>query len=145
VPAAPLLPYLKLARVGALFSPAADVTAGMCLAGLPWSVASVRAVAASVLVYAAGMVLNDHADRHRDALVRPERPLPRGEVTPAAALTLGIGMLVAALLATPAPVYHGVLIALVVLYNYASKSNVAFGALNMGTLRGLNLASGASR
>ncbi|EUA90975.1 ubiA prenyltransferase family protein [Mycobacterium ulcerans str. Harvey] len=33
------------------------------------------------------MVLNDWADRKRDAVERPERPIPSGDVSPAAALS----------------------------------------------------------
>jgi len=65
-----LLPYLRLIRAGTLFSPAADVVAGLCLAGGVWTVDAIRAALASVAIYGAGMVLNDHADRARDAVVR---------------------------------------------------------------------------
>ncbi len=42
---------------------------------------------ASALLYWSGMVLNDWADRKRDAVERPERPIPSGDVSPAAALS----------------------------------------------------------
>lgn len=137
------LPYLKLLRVGTLFSPAADVTAGMCLAGLAWSGDEVRALFASVCVYAAGMVLNDHADRREDAVARPERPIPSGQIRPAVALGLGLGLMLAGLALAPSLPYYAVLAALVLGYDYVIKSSPAAGALTMGTLRGLNLAAGA--
>jgi len=137
-----LIAYLRLLRVGLLLSPAADVVAGMALAGLPWSTAAVRAALASACVYAAGMVLNDHADRARDARVRPERPLPRGDIAPATALLLGIALLAAGCATSPLPWYHGGLSLLVVGYDYLLKRSVVAGAATMGSLRGLNLLSG---
>jgi 4-hydroxybenzoate polyprenyltransferase len=138
-----LLPWLRLVRAGTLFSPAADVVAGICLAGQPWSGAAVAAVLASVCLYAAGMVLNDHADRAEDAVVRPERPLPRGEITPNAALAAGLLLLAAGVLLSPAPHWHGAIALLVVLYDYALKRYGPAAAIAMGTLRGMNLLAGA--
>ncbi|MEM7199306.1 MAG: UbiA family prenyltransferase [Planctomycetota bacterium] len=138
-----LLPWLRLLRVGTLFSPAADVAAGLCLAGLAWSGDAARAAAASVLAYAAGMVLNDHADRATDAVVRPERPLPSGAITPTAAAAFGFGLLATSVLIAPWPIYYGVVAALILFYDYGAKRVVALGAMTMGALRGLNLAAGA--
>lgn len=47
---------------------------------------------ASALIYLGGMALNDWADRDLDARERPERPIPSGRVSPAAALRLGVGL-----------------------------------------------------
>src|SRR5690606_11838058 len=89
--------WLRILRIGTVFSPAADVVAGACLAGLPWSVDLVRAALASALVYAAGMALNDHADREEDARLHPERPLPAGEIVATAALVVGLALIATAL------------------------------------------------
>jgi 4-hydroxybenzoate polyprenyltransferase len=48
--------------------------------------------AASVLLYWAGMALNDFADRELDLLERPERPIPSGRVHPGEALMLAAGL-----------------------------------------------------
>ena len=56
-------------RAGTLFSPGADVTAGLCLAGIAWSTDAVRAVLASVCIYAAGMVLSQQEDLRRGQLL----------------------------------------------------------------------------
>lgn len=138
-----MIAYLRLVRVGLLLSPAADVTAGMALAGVPWSLAAVRAVLASVCVYAAGMVLNDHADRALDAVHRPERPIPSGAVRPGSALALGVVLLVAGVALSPMPVWHLGLATLVVAYDYFLKRWAPVAAATMGSLRGLNLLSGA--
>jgi 4-hydroxybenzoate polyprenyltransferase len=135
--------YLKLLRAGTLFSPGADVVAGLCLAGLPWSWESVRAVIASICLYAAGMVLNDHADRRRDALVRPERPIPSGQIAAGSALLLGAVLIAASLLAAPWRPYYALLAGLVLGYDYALKASAVAGALAMGALRALNLCAGA--
>jgi 4-hydroxybenzoate polyprenyltransferase len=133
------LPYLRLVRAGTLFSPGADVIAGLCLAGVAWSGDAFRTVFASILLYAAGMILNDHADRAVDAVQRPERPLPRGEIAPGVALLLGLACLLGCLLLTPIPRWHGVMVALVLAYDYVIKGNAIAGALTMGSLRAMNL------
>ncbi len=62
---------LRLLRIGTLFSPAADVTASRAILGLPCDGTAIRAVLASVCLYAAGLVCNDVAERRLDPTVRP--------------------------------------------------------------------------
>ena len=116
----------------------------MCLVDLRWSTDALRMIAASVLLYAAGMILNDHADRREDAKQRPERPIPRGEIAPGLALLLGIAGVAGCLFTSPIPRYHACMAALVLGYDYVLKGSVALGALSMGTLRGLNLLAPAA-
>jgi 4-hydroxybenzoate polyprenyltransferase len=134
-----LLPLLRLLRIGTLFSPAADVLASFCIAGLPWQATAARAVFASVALYAAGMVWNDIADRKLDARQRPERPLPRGDLSLAFAVALGSALLLGGLLLSPCRGHHGLIAALVLAYDFAGKRIEWLGALVMGSLRGLNL------
>lgn len=129
-------------RAGTLFSPGADVTAGICLAGIAWSTDAVRAVLASVCIYAAGMVLNDHADRKLDARQRPERPIPSGQIAPGAALLLGAVLIAAGFALAPSLGYYAVIAGLVLAYDYLLKAGTASGALTMGALRALNLCAG---
>lgn len=136
--------YLRLVRVGTLFSPGADVVAGMALAGLPWSGDGVRAIAASIAVYAAGMVLNDHADREEDARQRPERPIPSGAIAAHTALSLGLALIAISLLLSPVPVWHGAIALGVLGYDYLFKASALLGALTMGALRVANLGVGAT-
>ena len=135
--------WLRLMRAGALFSPAADVVAGMALAGTPWSLAAVRTVFASVCVYAAGMILNDFADRREDAVARPERPLPRGEISPGHAAAAGFGLLALGVAISCAPAWHLGLAGLVLIYDFAAKRWPPSALVAMGSLRGLNLLAGA--
>jgi 4-hydroxybenzoate polyprenyltransferase len=136
-----LLPVLRLLRAGTLFSPAADVVASAAVAALPWSPRVAGAVLASVCLYAAGMVWNDVADRRLDAVQRPERPLPRGDLSPAFAVALGTVLMALGLLVSPCRAHHGLIAALVLAYDFAGKRIAWLGALGMGLLRALNLAT----
>lgn len=133
------LSVLRLFRIGTWFSPAADVLASTAIAGLPWSSDVVRAMAASALLYGAGMVWNDIADRRVDARQRPERPLPSGALTLATAVALGVLLLAAGLGLSPCRRHHGTIAALVLAYDFGSKRLPWLGALVMGSLRALNL------
>ena len=134
-----LLPVLRLLRVGTLFSPAADVTASLCVLGLAWHGDAVAAVVAGVLLYAGGMVWNDVADRRVDAAQRPERPLPRGDLSLTFAVLLGVTLFAVALWLSPCRAYHAGIAALVLLYDFTSKRLAWLGPVLMGSLRALNL------
>lgn len=139
---------LRLVRAGTLFSPAADALAGRCLVlgadGTVWDADTLRLVLASVLVYAGGMVCNDVADVAEDRRQRPERPIPSGAISRSLAATLGLTLLLGGAAASPMPIHHGILMALVLVYDFLAKRVVLFGALCMGTLRAGNLLSGAA-
>jgi len=137
-----LLPLLRLLRVGTLFSPAADVVASLAMLGLPWNADAIAAIGASVALYAAGMVWNDVADRRLDAVQRPERPLPRGDLSLPFAIGLGVLLLAAGIYVSPCRGHHATIAALVLAYDFGSKRVLWLGALVMGTLRALNLATG---
>jgi 4-hydroxybenzoate polyprenyltransferase len=137
----PLLPYLRLVRAGTLFSPGCDVVASLCVLGLPWSAAAVRAVLASILIYAAGMVWNDIADREEDARQRPERPLPRGDIAMPVAIALGTALLAGAILLSPCRLHHSIVAALVLAYDFVLKRAPLAGAVAMGTLNLLTAAA----
>ena len=143
-----LLPLLRLLRAGTLFSPAADVLAGRCILAAAgesiWHEDLVRLMAASALIYAAGMVFNDVADVDEDRAQRPERPIPRGEISRPTAALLGLVLLLAAIALSPAKSHHTLLAGLVLVYDFVAKRAALPGALCMGTLRGLNLASAAA-
>jgi 4-hydroxybenzoate polyprenyltransferase len=140
----PLLPYLRLVRAGTLFSPGCDVAAGLCVLGLPWSADAGRAVLASILLYAAGMVWNDIADRHEDAGQRPERPLPSGEIGLPAAVAFATALLGAAVALSPCRLHHGILALLVLAYDFVLKRAPLPGAVAMAALRALNLMTAAA-
>lgn len=133
---------LRLCRIGTWFSPAADVLASSAIAQIALGSDVVRAMFASVLLYGAGMVWNDIADRKVDAVQRPERPLPRGDLSMVFAVTFGLMLLAGGILLSPCRMHHGLIAALVLVYDFLSKHAPFLGALNMGVLRGLNLGTG---
>lgn len=146
----------RLVRLPNLPSPLADIALGVLAAGVPPDCLPVVFLAlASLALYAAGMVLNDYFDMAEDCLARPERPLPRGEITRRAAGMAGHGLLLAGLVfATLAGrVYGGndptpgrvtlALMAAVWLYNGWAK-RTPLGPVVMGLCRGLNVLLGAS-
>ena len=137
-----LLPVLRLCRIGMWFSPAADVLAGAAVAEVAFDGAVARAMLASMLLYGAGMVWNDIADRKLDAIQRPERPLPRGDLSPTFAAILGVALLGAGLAVTPCLAHHALIASLVMFYDFLGKRLEWLAALNMGTLRALNLGTG---
>jgi 4-hydroxybenzoate polyprenyltransferase len=124
-------------------------------------------LAASGLLYAAGVVLNDWFDREVDARERPGRPIPSGRVSVAAAGRLGWGLLAAGAAACLAagvtagwrPAVVGLALAgMIVLYDgvlkgrntagkparYAMVAGGAMAPLGMGACRMLNVLLGMS-
>ena len=95
------LAYLQLFRLSNVFTAVADVAMGFLLTHnmqqfepSPALLAAFgMVVAASVLLYMAGMVLNDVFDAEVDARERPERPIPSGRVSWNFARLLGLEML----------------------------------------------------
>lgn len=166
-----LRPWLQLIRVQNLPTALADVWAGYAIG---WMVRTERPLVlwpaewmqpqtlidsggwrqvvlislASVGFYAGGLVLNDYADRDRDRLLHPSRPIPSGQVSPNQALLLGVllmgfgGMAVFdALVALLVPL---LLVFCVVGYDFLFKSDPFLGSAALGLARGLNWFLGAA-
>ncbi|MGW2713257.1 SCO3242 family prenyltransferase [Streptomyces sp. NPDC001356] len=72
--------------------------AGAAAAGRHTDRRTLGMAASSVCLYWAGMALNDYADAPLDALERPERPIPRGELRRETALAVATGLTAAGLL-----------------------------------------------
>jgi 4-hydroxybenzoate polyprenyltransferase len=141
--------YLELLRPPNVVTAIADVLAGYAVArrgqpeSLPWL------IAASVCLYAGGVVLNDVFDRHVDAIERPERPIPSRRVTPTRAATIGGGLLLAGTVAAVgasrlSAAIAAAIAAFVLLYDARAKRHPIAGPLCMGVCRGLNLLLGVS-
>lgn len=149
-----LLPLLRLTRPANLITSIADVMAGMAIAGfylLPdadpvpvgWLCLS------TVGLYGGGVVFNDVFDAELDAVERPERPIPSGQVSLGAATFLGISLLVIGIAAAwmVNPMAGGLAVAISaasLVYDKFGKHNAILGPLNMGLCRGLNLLLGIS-
>ncbi len=126
----PLATALRLGRVSNLPTVWTNVAAGMALAGadaLPAGLLALTALAASLL-YVGGMYLNDAFDAGWDAVHRPERPIPAGDVGvrtvyAAGFAMLGVGVLLVRLASdSDRPlIAASALAALIVLYDVSHK------------------------
>lgn len=89
-----LRPWLELARISNLPTVWTNVTAAWLLAGGPWVDARLGwLLLAGSLLYTGGMILNDAADVKHDREHKKERPIPKGDISPAAAWAVGLGMI----------------------------------------------------
>jgi 4-hydroxybenzoate polyprenyltransferase len=155
-----LLDYLQLMRASNVFTVVADVSMGFLLVRpelAPLGVL-VALIAASILLYSAGMVFNDVFDLPRDRRERPKRPIPSGRISLKTARRLGLALLLCGLVAgwsagfLPGAVSHwgwrgGViatlLVVMILAYNRVLKHTPA-GPLAMGSCRLLNVLLGMS-
>jgi 4-hydroxybenzoate polyprenyltransferase len=154
-----LAAWWQILRAGNSFTAASNVVAGAAVAGgfdagaeeswLPL----ILLIVASVMLYEAGMVLNDRFDIEQDKRDRPGRPIPSGRITPRAALCVGLlllggGVLLACLagwiIHSSTPAVVGILLALSVVAYDGSLKKWWCGPLVMGVCRMLNVLLGAS-
>ncbi|QDY10078.1 4-hydroxybenzoate polyprenyltransferase [Micromonospora sp. HM134] len=138
----------ELVRAPAALSVPGDLVAGAAAAGV-LGPRTAGLAGASVLLYWAGMAANDWADRGLDAEERPERPIPSGRITPAAAVGVAAGLTAAGLgLAAAVGGRRAAAVALPLAatiwgYDLAAK-NTAAGPAVMAACRGLDVLLGAS-
>jgi len=151
-----LLTLLQLTRMALVFTAIADAWCGLLLwerlqrpsAPLsqlfdPWRLLTIAGV--SVGLYGFGMTLNDIIDRRRDARISPNRPLPSGGVSVAAAVTV-CGLLLLLSLGSaalfrmsggpdPSLIIAAVTLGLIWFYDAAGKYLVGPGLLTLGLVR----------
>lgn len=163
-PPSNLLAYLRLMRLPNVFTAVADIAMGFLFVhqideqqSVPWPVLALL-MAASALIYTAGMIWNDVFDLNIDRQERPFRPLPSGQINVGTAVRLGavflfLGVLLAAIAGwlpqTPvvSPWRSGIvasLLALAVLAYDAGLKNTPLGPIGMGLCRFLNVLLGMS-
>jgi len=142
--------WLRLLRLPNLLTVPGDVLAGFLLtstvAAGAWG-KLLLAIPASLMLYAAGLLLNDLFDYAKDLRERPERPLPSGAVdretvAAAALILLWIATFLAAFfdaLSIALP-----LILCLILYDIGLKKIRILGPILMGLCRGGNLLLGAA-
>ncbi len=87
----------ELVRLPAVLTVPGDTMSGAAAASWPLGRRTWALPLASTCLYWAGMALNDYADRHLDALERPERPIPSGRVSARQTLAIASGLTVAGL------------------------------------------------
>jgi len=107
----------------------------------------VPCVIAVLLLYCAGLILNDLLDIKEDRRDRPNRPLPSGQIGTRAAGITAIVLLIGGVSAASlnGPLCAGIAAALAILvvsYNAGVKRIAIAGPLNMGLCRGLSVLLG---
>ena len=158
--ASKLLAYLQLFRAPNVFTAIADVTMGFLFVrqSLRPGAVFVCLLAASSLLYIAGMILNDVYDFEVDARQRPQRPLPSGRISVGWARWLGYEMLLSGValgwlagyifpadtaLSWRSGVVATALAGCIVLYDAGLKKTL-LGPLAMGACRFFNVLLGMS-
>jgi len=156
-PRASLLTWLQLMRLPTVFTALSNILCGYLITHLSPRLKIDELVGqrelwlllgSTVGLYLGGMVLNDVFDAKLDAIERPERPIPSGQISRQAAAIFGAllmlgGVLAAAFVGMPSLLVSGLIIPCVLAYNGFLKSTIA-APLGMGTCRFLNLMLGAS-
>ena len=86
--------YVEITRpVNSLAAGVLTLIGGFVAGGLvarPWALSA--AIGATVLATGAGNAINDYFDREIDRINNPERPIPRGDVSPRGAVVLSSGL-----------------------------------------------------
>lgn len=144
--------WLQLVRAPNLFTVPGDVLAGVAVAGgLSWAIAPKLGllVVASMLLYSAGLLLNDWYDQGEDARERPHRPIPSGAVSANAVKQAAIACIIVALILSLLCGLRTFLVAIaltgtVVWYNRSAKQYKPLGIAVMSSCRFFNVLLGAA-
>jgi 4-hydroxybenzoate polyprenyltransferase len=133
--------YLLLSRISNLPTVATNVLAGIVGSSAVLDGPSYLWLSLAVsLFYTGGMFLNDGFDEPFDRRLRPERPIPRGDVSRREVFILGGLLLLTGELMlaarSEALLFGAALAAAIVIYDYSHKNN-PIAPIIMGTCRGL--------
>jgi len=152
-----LLGYLRLMRPANIVTAIADILAGVAISGFLGSQVSsyldhllpvICMCLATIGLYGGGVVFNDVMDAQLDKVERPERPIPSGVISLTQAIVLGSYLLLVGILAafTVGRItgYLALGITLSALVYDKWGKHLAWGPVNMGLCRGLNLLMGIS-
>lgn len=140
--------YFELVRLPAALSAPGDSLLGASTAKTRKPARSAGLAASSVLLYTAGMALNDYADRHVDAEERPNRPIPSGRISAMRALAVGAGLMASGIaVATVTDARRGfvrssMVAAAVLSYDFVAK-NSPLGPPVMASCRFLDIVMGS--
>lgn len=139
-------PLIRLLRPALVPTAIADVVTGAAYAsGDAPLLRTIAACVAGSCFYMGGMVLNDLADRDKDAYLDPDRPLVRnpGIASQAWGLVLVLFMIgLAAAMLAGVPLIGAAVAACAVLYDLGAKKTFPADAVTLGAARGANLALG---
>ena len=132
----------------------ADVLAGIFVSGYflveaPQILPVFFLCLSTIGLYGGGIVFNDVFDADLDRIERPERAIPRGDISLTEAVVLGIVLLMIGVFAAFAfSVWSGIIAFLIavfaIIYDKFGKHHAFWGPLNMGVCRGLILLLGIS-
>lgn len=146
----PTKTWLQLLRAPNLFTVPGDPLAGFLLAsGGALHPAVLAAIAASLALYGAGLLLNDLCDLEEDRAERPNRPLPSGAASPRTVRIVAAGLFILGNACAFGVGMRALFVALgitaaVIAYDTFVKRIPVIGALMMGLCRGLSLLLGAA-
>ncbi len=144
--------WLQLVRLPNLVTVPGDSLSGMMLAfsvGVRGNiVAALFIPVVSLLLYMAGLIMNDYADIEEDRRERPTRPLPAGLISLNEALAVAVGMIfsgcaIAFLINTITGITAILLTVTILLYDFILKKDAFIGSLIMGLCRALSFLLGA--
>ena len=134
--------YLLLSRISNLPTVWTNVLAAHVIANAAFDSMPIALLSMSAF-YTGGMFLNDAFDASFDAQVRPDRPIPNGDVSRREVFAIGIALLLAGevLLAfvtcpVPAMLWGAALAVAIVFYDYRHKGQW-YGPVMMGACRAL--------
>jgi len=146
-----ILPYLRLMRISALPTCWANVLTAFWLCGGAdhYGLLGLLLFASSCF-YLGGMVLNDVCDAKIDAVERPERPIPSGQILLESAITLTTWLCLAGMLGVIFCDWGGAgpfmrsaehfLILCIICYNYYRFKQIPIiGPITMGLCRFFNI------
>ena len=153
--------YLQLMRPANIVTAIADILAGAAVSGAILTIMSnfnesvdyltnlLWLVATTVGLYGGGVVFNDVFDARLDQEERPERSIPRGDVSVReggmlGGILLAVGILCAAQVSVASFVIATAVAVCALLYDAWGKHQLIFGPINMGLCRGGNLLLGIS-
>jgi len=138
--------WASLVRVPNLFTVPGDAMAGLTVAALAtgrdlpmtWYLLAIGG--AALCFYVFGLLVNDLSDFNEDAFMRPERPLPSGQVVRGLVMAVMlllpvVGLGLAWLVSTKALGVAIILLPLIVTYNLLSKHVTVLACVNMGACR----------
>ena len=139
-------PLIRLLRPALVPTAIADVVTGAAYAaGDAPVLRTIAACAAGSFIYMGGMVLNDLADRDKDAYLDPGRPLVQHPALASQAWGLVLALFMLGLvcaMAAGVPLLGAIVAACAVIYDLGAKKTFPADALTLGAARGANLAMG---
>lgn len=147
--------WCELFRLPNLPSAPGDALAGAAVASVavcarPTARELLAVALCALFLYMAGLAQNDWADADEDRRIAPDRPIPSGRMTRAAAgvaviLCAGVSLLTAFIFGLPSHWYvmAGFLFLLMTAYNFLKGRFPRFGLVAMGLCRGVSLLCGA--